>query len=453
MLSSPRCGIINSRYHLRRAAGSGQRAAGSEKEKGEDNLRNGLRSYLNRYAYGNATWDDLIVELDRFAPEHSAQSFSDVWVKQKGMPVYQCQMTPGGNLEIAQQDPWGRGLVWKQTFDILFDPAETTCQLHNMGSHQTVKVPQGSIPVVNCHGEGYGRFAIDERQMAFLLDSWPKYSDLERYSALLTLYENYHLGSVDAGTLFRSLFNGLEREQNDLVASTLCSILGTLVARLDGTERVKAELQLFETAHHHSMESVKQSLLRQLSLTAVSPDVIDGLYAVWNDRSASFFNSRDYMRLAYHLAIMRPDRWESILDTQRGRQLTDDQRREFDFISRACNPDTMVQQQLFNELLQAENRRVEPWARDMLALLNDPTREPLSNRYLIPGLDALEDVQRTGDIFFPGYWLTGLLAGHKSEQAKQLVHQWVDQHPDLEPALMNKLRENAYWLISFPSVP
>jgi aminopeptidase N len=153
------------------------------------------------------------------------------------------------------------------------------------------------------------------------------------------------------------------------------------------------------------------------------------------------------MRMAYHLAVMQPDRWQEILDEQRGRLKNMDQQREFDFISRACNPDTLVQQQLFDELLMAENRRVEPWARDMLALLNDPTREPLSNRYLIPGLDALQEVQRTGDIFFPGYWLTGLLAGHRSEGAKQAVRQWIDAHTSLDAALMNKLKENAYWLL------
>ena len=83
----------------------------------------------------------------------------------------------------------------------------------------------------------------------------------------------------------------------------------------------------------------------------------------------------------------------------------------------------------------------------MLALLNDPTREPFNNRYLVTGLDALEEVQRTGDIFFPGYWLSGLLSGHKSDAAKRFVRQWIDTHSDLNPALMNKLKENAYWLL------
>ena len=89
----------------------------------------------------------------------------------------------------------------------------------------------------------------------------------------------------------------------------------------------------------------------------------------------------------------------------------------------------------------------------MLALLNDPTREPFSNRYLVPGLDALEEVQRTGDIFFPGYWLTGLLSGHHSNEARDIVRAWIETHGSLSPALMNKLKENAYWLISFPSTP
>ena len=418
-----------------------------EKEKGEENLRDGLRSYLNRYAYSNATWDDLIVELDRFAPEHSAQSFSDVWVKQKGMPTYVCQMTEDGDLDITQQDPYRRGLVWNQDFDIFFDLDSTLSTLHNMGTHYTVKVPTGSTPVINYHGEGYGRFAIDEPQLAFLLNSWPNYSELERYSAVLTLYENYHLGNMEAMTLFQSLYNGLTREHNDLVASTICSTFGTLMTRLDDTERVNAELQLFEMAQNHNMESVRQALMRRLSLKATSADVINDLYAIWESKGALFFNQRDYMGMAYHLALMLPERWQEILAVQRARLATEDERREFDFISRACNPDEQVQQQLFNDMLKVENRRVEPWVRTMLALLNDPTREPMSNRYLAPGLDALEDIQRTGDIFFPGYWLSNLLNGHRSDEARQIVNAWIESHQSLSPALMNKLLENAYWLL------
>ncbi|MBR5673184.1 MAG: ERAP1-like C-terminal domain-containing protein [Muribaculaceae bacterium] len=421
-----------------------------EKEKGEENLRDGLRSYLNRYAYGNATWDDLVVELDRFAPEHSAQSFSDVWVKQKGMPVVKAAKEMDAVIKVTQSDPYGRNIAWKQGFNIGFlDQEGTFCQKPVYMNDDEIVLSDYENQILNSNGEGYGQFALDEKAISFLAKTWKTMpdNDMVRYAAVLNLYENYHLGNITAENLMKMLLDFLYHENNELIASTTCSFINNLMPRLDRKMRSKTERQLFEMMQKHSLQSVRQALLRQLSLTAVSRDVVNKLYDIWKDQSASFFNNRDYMRLAYHLAIMRPDMWNSILDDQRGRQLTTDQRREFDFISRACNPDTQVQQQLFNDLLQAENRRVEPWARDMLALLNDPTRESISNRYLIPGLDALEDVQRTGDIFFPGYWLTGLLAGHMSDEAKQLVRQWIDTHPGLEPALMNKLKENAYWLL------
>ena len=303
-------------------------------------------------------------------------------------------------------------------------------------------------PILNSNGEGYGRFFIDRKALPILADGWRTMpDDLTRYAAVLNLYENYHLNNITADTLVDIMLNYLAHEENELVASTIASCLSDLTPRLNASQRATAEHRIFDMMQSHNLQSVRQSLLRQLSLKATTPDVVDSLYDIWQGPRASFLNNRDYMRMAYHLAIMLPDHWQEILETERTRLKTDDERREFDFISRACNPDEQVHQQLFNDLLKVENRRVEPWVRTMLALLNDPTREPLSNRYLVPGLDALEEIQRTGDIFFPGYWLSNLLNGHKSDEARQIVNAWIESHPSLSPALMNKLLENAYWLL------
>ena len=423
-----------------------------EQEKGAEALRLGLRSYLRKYAYDNATWDDLIVELDKFEPEHSARSFSDVWVKQKGMPVIKCDEGEEGYLEIIQQDPLKRGLVWKQGFDVAVISSsgiDVNESVYMDRDRIVIPIPAGSTPMLNSDGEGYGRFVVDGKSLLLMADAWQTMpNDINRYAAVLNLYENYHLGNLQAGQLFDILFKILSHEQNELIASTTCSFLGTVLSRLDGSLRLAAESRMFDLAQSHSLQSVRQSLLRQLSVKATSPDVVDEIYSIWKNQTSSFLNSRDYMRMAYHLAIMCPGQWEGILATQRDRLKTDDERSEFDFISRACNPDEQVQQQLFDDLLKIENRRVEPWSRSLLALLNDPTREPHSNRYLEPGLDALEEIQRTGDIFFPGYWLFNLLDGHQSTEARQIVNSWINTHPTLSPALMNKLKENAYWLIT-----
>ncbi len=423
-----------------------------EKEKGADNLRDGLRCYLKRYAYSNATWDDLIVELDRFNPEHNAQSFSDVWVKQKGMPVIHSAKLMDNVVRVTQSDPYGRHLVWKQGFDIGYmDENGQFCQqpIYMNDFDQLLSSSYSKGLFLNSNAEGYGQFALDREGVSMLSKAWKTMADndLTRYAAVINLYENFHLDNITAKELTKVLLDFLTHEKNELIASTTCSYINDVMPCLDNKERASTEQRLFKLAQQHGLQSVRQTLLRQLSLKAVSPKVVNQLYNIWEKQSATSLNNRDYMRMAYHLAIMQPDRWQEILDVQRSRLNNEDQRREFEFISRACNPDTHAQQQLFDELLQAENRRVEPWARDLLALLNDPTREPFSNRYIVPALDSLQEIQRTGDIFFPGYWLSGLLSGHHSNEAKSLVKQLIGAHADLEPALMNKLKENAYWIL------
>ena len=423
-----------------------------EQEKGAEALQQGLRSYLKKYAYGNATWDDLIAELDKFAPEHSAQSFSDVWVKQKGLPVISSARLMQGVVKVSQKDPYGRGLVWKQGFNIGYvDEGGQFCQLPiymNDGDY-LLDNSYGNGFFLNSNAEGYGQFALDDKSLSMMSDAWKTMAndDKARYAAVLNLYENFHLGNITAGKLMKVLLDFLSHENNELIASTTCTFINNLMGRLDNKERTASEHRLFELMEQHGLQSVRQTLLRQLSLKAVSPEVLNNLYDIWEKKNASFLNNRDYMRMAYHLAIMFPERWQDIIAMQYSRLKTDDERREFDFVSRACNPDEQVQQQLFNDLLKVENRRVEPWARTMLALLNDPVREPMSNRYLVPGLDVLEEIQRTGDIFFPGYWLSSLLEGHSSEEARLAVSGWIDAHPMLPSALMNKLLENAYWLL------
>ncbi|EJW92421.1 aminopeptidase N, partial [gut metagenome] len=60
-----------------------------------------------------------------------------------------------------------------------------------------------------------------------------------------------------------------------------------------------------------------------------------------------------------------------------------------------------VRDSLFNALLVAENRRIEPWASAALSNLNYRLRDKESIKYIVPALEEMREVQRTGDIFFP----------------------------------------------------
>jgi aminopeptidase N len=84
----------------------------------------------------------------------------------------------------------------------------------------------------------------------------------------------------------------------------------------------------------------------------------------------------------------------------------------------------------------------------LLSLLNSPLREPSSNRYILPALEELQEVQQTGDIFFPKNWVASVLDGHHSPEATQLVQQFLAYHPDYPQALKNKLLMAAYPLLN-----
>ena len=118
--------------------------------------------------------------------------------------------------------------------------------------------------------------------------------------------------------------------------------------------------------------------------------------------------------------------------------------RQFDFIARALTPDTKACDTLFRSLLKAENRRIEPWTATVLRYLNHPLRDEYSVKYIRPALEALQDVQRTGDIFFPKNWVSALLGGHRCEAAYAEVQAFLADHPDYPVLLKNKILQAAY---------
>ena len=440
-----------------------------EERMGEEALQRGLQNYLKTFSYGNATWDDLIDILQKESPEANIKAFDEVWVKQKGLPTISTTRLLDGSIYLQQNDAYGRNLVWPQriTTGVIVDDkrqeqgfrvepvsVEMADSDHVVLRPTTEKGPlqvlaNAKLVVPNLDGMGYGRFTADDNMVLYLgYTCQTEQNDVRRLSAVMTLYENYTLKNLSAATLFSTLLTYLAYEENPLVAASVCGFLGRAMTDIGPHERAMAEYSLYNSATTNALPNVRQQLMRLLSTSAISNTIVDRIYETWQSQADTLLNERDYMRMAYHLAIMRPAEWQQILNIQRERLTTDDLKREFDYIARACTPDLLEQDNLFLALLKPENRRVEPWARTLFSLLNHPTREPYSNHYIVPALDALPDIQRTSDIFFPGDWLSALLNGHRSDAARQLVSEWIELHSELSPTLMNKLKERAYWLLT-----
>lgn len=412
---------------------------------GKEPFREGIQEYLNTYAYANATWDDLIQILDSKTDQDLA-AFSDVWVNRKGMPVIHFNVS-GNQLAIRQQDPYYRGLNWPQKFDItLCGERDTTIEASLTDSLCSISLPFTPTRILpNTDGRGYGLFIPDENSLHWLLEHWQEMeNETTRQAVLMMMYENYQAKIIPDRTWITVLLRGIQREKNPLTASTLASYLSAPLREISPDERSKMENELYELSNSHSIPSCRIQLLRLLITEAASPDMIQRLYTLWKTQSSKQLNERDYTTLAYELSLRLPGQSEEILETQRQRIHNPDRLRQFDFISRAMTADTLKLDSLFQSLLQAENRRIEPWAATTLSYLNHPTREDYAVKYIRPALEELVEVQRTGDIFFPRNWVGALLRNHSSEAAYREVESFLSAHPDYSPLLKNKILQAAY---------
>lgn len=412
---------------------------------GKEAYQSGIRAYLKAYAYGNATWDDLIAILDS-KTDADLKLFSEVWVNQKGMPEIDTELI-GNRLMVRQRDPLGRGIIWPQRFMVtLCGEKESVAEINLTDS--LLEVPLDFYPdyvLPNTDGRGYGRFLLSGKAANHTLANWSaEKNEVTRLSLLMTIYENYLAKHLPASVVADALIKGLPLEKNPLIASAVIGYLSSCADELDGDARSLIEQKMYALSQTHSLPSSRQQLFRAVNSLVVSPEVIQSLYGVWEKGKSELLSERDFMTLSYELALRMPDKSQAILARQRERITNPDRIREFEFIARALDPDTAKLDKLFQSLLIPANRRMEPWTQSVLYYLNHSLREDHSVKYIRPALEALTDVQRTGDIFFPRGWVGALLGGHRSPAAYNEVQRFLSEHPDYQPLLKNKILQAAY---------
>ena len=419
---------------------------------GDDAFRTGIRHYLRDYAYGNATWEDVIAILDQYT-DTDLRSFSQVWVHSNAMPIIECH-SEDNRLIISQHDPLNRGLLWPQRFTLRILYADHTSEdieVRLADATTTLTLGKSIAHITpNVCGRGYALFALSEQDIHYLLTTLSDIDDdLAREATLINLHELYKWGDIDAEAWLSALVHALNSERNFLIASTLCDYLAEpLITHPDAA----IESQLWHATTSHPITSLRRKLATTLAHCATSQPTIDALYSLWQSNGATWLSADDTftplgdgdaMTLAYELAIRLPELQPEIIATQRARITNPDRLREFDYISRGTTPNTEELDALFTLLLEPSERRTEPWAATLLKLLNHHTRQSHSLKYIYPGLQEVTEIQRTGDIFFPTNWTKALLGDHHTAEARAIVEQFLHDNPDYSPLLRSKILQSA----------
>lgn len=441
---------------------------------GDDAFRDGIREYLGSHMYGNADWNDLISVMDKRTPR-DLRAWSRVWVEEKGMPEITWELRDT-ILTVRQHDPLGRSLLWPQHISF-GDPYGNTAVSLWLDQPEVEVECGGEFSDVATCGEAaerlggqtlllpdpdamsYGWFRMDAQTARMALKALPTMERPEaQLSVISSLLESVirHDPAVDPDDFAQALTVTLRSGSDPLVASAAASCLKTMA--LQGVSRHPLELErlLLAASTEPSLPAeIRLTILRTLTEVFRLDESTQLLWqafssALWPSTSATVaqskalpsgmpIGSRDLLTLACELAIRMPEKYDAIRTLQESRLGNPDLLREFRFVYRAADPSKARRDSLFASLLLPENRSVEPWAAAALAYLNHPLREQDAIAYIIPALEELPEIQRTGDIFFPKDWCVSLLKGHSSPEAALALRQFLADHPDLPPLLKDKL--------------
>ncbi len=439
---------------------------------GEETFRDGLREYLDGHRYGNATWPDLVEVMDARTGDDLTE-WSDIWVNEPGRPTVTARVESQAagevtRLVVSQADPAGGGRLWNQRMEVVLGWADGSVRrvpVHLREADNEVAgaagFPRPDYVLANGGGIGYGNFELDARSRDFLLQHLADLPEAQlRAIAMLSLYDGLLDGDVDPATLAWVALDAAIRDEDELNAQRFLSTFESTWWRLlspdqhlstetwskvPGTAAAVAETRLWERMQAAPQARQKAAFFNTFRSIVRTPDAIDRLRDIWSAEAAPGLplSENDLTGLAEALAVRGVQDAEALLDAQLERIDNPDRRARFTFVRPALSADVAVRDALFERLKVAANREHEPWVLSALGHLHHPLRAHESERYIQPSLDLLEEVQRTGDIFFPLGWLSRTLGGHSTESAATTVETFLAEHPDLPARLRGKLLQAA----------
>ena len=433
---------------------------------GEAALRDGLREYLAAHSYGNASWADLIAILDSRTPEDLA-SWSRTWVEESGRPRVDVRLeTDGGataRLAVQQSDPSDAGRLWNQRLDLrlgygggMSDILEVHLRDPEAVVAEATGRPAPDYVLANGGGLGYGLMALEPRTRDYLLAELPGIEDdLTRAIAWVSLWELLLEGEVDPEALIDLARRALVAETDEQNVSRILGYLTSAYWRYLTPER-RAELAPeIETllwrgtteAGSRSLAAVWFGAYRNVALSAEALAHLERIWREEEDVPGLPLAERDFTALAQGLAARGVPASARILAAQRDRIDNPDRRAAFEFVMPALSAERRVRDAFFESLRNPANRAREPWVLTALGFLHHPLRARESEAYIRPSLDLLEEIQRTGDIFFPLRWLDSTLGGHQTATAAAAVEGYLEDRRDLAPRLRAKVLQSADGLL------
>jgi aminopeptidase N len=421
-------------------------------------FRAAVREYLSAFSHGNADWDDLVTIFDKHS-DKNISNWSNAWVYGKGMPLVTHSIerkNDGFILTVDQQSPESENLSYSQLLSgylMVNDQLYPTSFFMEAGKSDAQQFENKTKPLLaqlNARGMGYGFFEMENEEIAFAVENIHRIENEDIRSALyLNMHENFLNGKTDMNLYFDFLLDALWYERNQQLQGYLLPNLESVCLNFLDYENEplysgKVNYILWNsmlndeiTAKELFFESWIR-LARGMENTEKLIRIYDGDMAI----DGLTISDQNRTQLALEIAMRLPGDLRfpfSELD----RIQNPDRKRRFEFIMPAVSHEKSVRDAFFEELKIAENRNPEPWVLDALYFLHHPLHEGQGSDYIRESLQMIEEIQKTGDIFFPQNWLNATLKNYRGKDVSEIVETFLSNNPELPQNLRLKVLQSA----------
>lgn len=425
---------------------------------GAENFQAGVREYLKKYAYQNATWPDLITILGKHT-KADLNAWNKVWVNETGRPVIDADVKyAGGKISkftLTQRPESGSARIWPQAFEVTLVYADHQQKIPVNLNAQMVQVTSAVgkakplYVIYNSNGMGYGMFPVEKAQGAEQL--FTLNSAVQRASVYINLYENMLNGRGYTPAELMAFFEkGLQVEKEEtnlrMIAGYVSSIYWEFI---NPTERASHSTVLEQTLWTAMQQQLatnnKKILFGTYQSIYSSKDAAQQIYNIWKTQTPPEgikLTEDDYTGLAFCIAL-KSDTVTQVLKQQEERVKNVDRKKRMEFLMPALALDVKDRDAFFESLKDRKNRAKEAWVLSALGYLHHPLRQSTSIKYVPESLNLLEEVQATGDIFFPQGFINATLGSYQSKEVADMVNAYIKAHPNLNPKLMGKLLQGA----------
>ena len=423
---------------------------------GEEHLKKGIQEYIANYAYANASWNDLINCVDKFT-ETDLKVWSKAWVFEAGRPVLYFEPSQQGDkqwklLQIAEHTQLSKtGTYWPQEVNTIKDDS-AHYQYQMFDAEIRVEEKLEDINTLFLADEkGYGLVRLTDPQIEYWLANTSTLKDeLLRGRMVINLYENLLDGSIHPDAFMKYLLKGITSESNPLILSQYTNQLKTVYWKFI-PENKRAELAtqleevLWTTMQKQELSANRKTLFRtwsniNLSETAVMKlgQILEGTYTI----EGVSLSENDRMSLLAQVCIKNHPDAQQLQALVMNELKSKHNKEKLAFLLPSLSSSLADRDAFFLSLSKLENRNKEGWVQTALNYLHHPLRTEQSIHYLPNTLELLEEIQLTGDIFFPIGWLGNSFSGHSSSKAYKTASQFLTNNPNYPDHLKLKILQN-----------